>query len=124
VTEPKPTPSILPRDTELSRLVRRPIEFARAYRWPLALLLIGATADVITTCRNLVLYGPEVEAHVVQRWVSELVGVHAGVPLAKLIQLAFVLFVAAWWRPWTVWLLTACGLLYSAAAVSNHFLLL
>jgi hypothetical protein len=46
------------------------------------------------------------------------------VPVAKAIQLAFVLLVAAWWRPWCPWLLGACGLLYGAAAVSNHFLLL
>jgi len=115
---------LLPRDTEIPRLVRHPARFARAY-WPaLTILLIGATADVVTTYHNLRLYGPATEAHVVQRWVSEIVGVHAGVPLAKLIQLAFVLFVAAWWRPWTPWLLTLCGLLYSAAAISNHYLLL
>jgi hypothetical protein len=56
--------------------------------------------------------------------VSEIVGVTAGVPVAKAVQLAFVLLVAAWWRPWCPWLLGACGLLYGMAAVSNHFLLL
>jgi hypothetical protein len=115
---------ILPRQTELPRLLHHPRQFARAY-WPqLLILLIGATADVITTLINLRLYGPDVEAHIVQRWVSQILGVHAGVPLAKLGQLAFVLFVAAWWKPWTPWLLTLCGLLYTAAAVSNHFLLI
>ena len=118
------TMPLLPEKTELPHLLQDPPSFAARYRWPLALLALGATADVITTYRNLVLYGPSVEAHLVQRWVSEIVGVHAGVPLAKLIQLGFVLFVAAWWRPWTRWLLTLCGLLYSAAAASNHFLLL
>ena len=67
---------------------------------------------------------PRRRAHLVQRWVSQLLGVGAGVPLAKLTQLAFVLLVAAWWRPWTPWLLALCGLLYAVAAVSNYYLLL
>jgi CHASE2 domain-containing sensor protein len=121
--ESRPMPA-LPRRTEIPRLLRHPLSFARAY-WPsLALLLAGATADAITTYHNLRLYGPDVEAHVVQRWVSEAVGVAAGVPIAKLIQLGFVLLVAAWWKPWTPWLLALCGVLYGAAAVSNYYLLL
>lgn len=88
------------------------------------MLFIGSAADLITTYHNLRLYGPQAEAHPVQRWVSQVVGVSAGVPIAKFIQLAFVLLVAAWWRPWTGWLLALCGLLYTAAAVSNYFLLL
>ena len=116
--------SILPRRSELPRLLCRPGGFARSYRAPLLVLLASATADMVTTLINLRRYGPDVEAHVVQRWVSELVGVNAGVPIAKVIQLAFVVLVAAWWRPWTPWLLALCGLLYTAAAVSNHFLLI
>ncbi|MDB5290253.1 MAG: hypothetical protein JWL69_1494 [Phycisphaerales bacterium] len=88
------------------------------------MLLIGAIADGVTTYRNMRIYGLGIEAHVVQRWVSQAVGIHAGVPLAKLIQLGFVVLVAAWWRPWTPWLLAACGVLYCAAAVSNYYLLL
>jgi hypothetical protein len=115
---------LLPQKSELPRLVRNPGAFATAYWLPLLILFAGATADVLTTYHNLRLYGTAVEAHIVQRWVSDLVGIRAGVPVAKLVQLAFVLFVAAWWRPWTPWLLTLCGLLYTAAAVSNHYLLL
>jgi hypothetical protein len=114
---------IIPQKTELRCLVRNPAGFVCAYWLPLLILTIGATADVITTLVNLRRYGPEVEAHIVQRWISQIFGVEAGVPLAKLAQLAFVLFVAAWWKPWTPWLLSLCGLLYSAAAVSNHYLL-
>jgi hypothetical protein len=116
--------TLLPRNSNLPQLASSPRDFARTYRLSLAILFIGATADVVTTWVNLRRFGPSVESHVVQRWVSEIVGVDAGVPLAKLAQLAFVLFVAAWWRPWTPWLLTLCGLLYAAAAVSNHFLLI
>jgi len=54
--------------------------------------------------------------------VSLLVGVEAGVPIAKLLQLGFVLLVAAWWRPWCRWILLACGCLYALAATSNYFL--
>ena len=116
--------ALLPRKTEIPLLLNHPVRFIRAYWIALLILLIGATADVITTLVNLRLYGPDVEAHIVQRWVSQIFGVHAGVPLAKLAQLAFVLFVAAWWKLWTPWLLALCGLLYGAAAVSNHFLLI
>jgi hypothetical protein len=115
---------LLPSRSELPRLVRHPSQFARVYWFPLALLLVGSAADLITTFHNLRIYGPEAETHPVQRWVSQLVGVSFGVPIAKLVQFAFVLFVAAWWRPWTGWLMAICGLLYTAAAVSNYFLLL
>ena len=116
--------ALYPRRSELPRLLRHPGSFVRAYWAPLVILLAGATADLVTTYHNLRLYGPAVEAHPVQRLVSEILGVRVGVPLAKLAQVAFVLLVAAWWRPWTTWLLVLCGLLYFAAAVNNHYLLL
>jgi len=115
---------IPPKNSELPRLFMSPSQFFRKYWAWLLILLIGAAADAITTYRNLHLYGIGTEAHPVQRWVSQILGVGLGVPVAKLIQLAFVLFVAAWWKPWTPWLLGICGLLYIAAAVSNFFLLL
>jgi hypothetical protein len=114
----------IPAQTELPRLFRTPHRFAQVYWISLTILLIGATADGITTWRNLRIYGPAAEAHIVQRWISEIVGVHAGVPLAKAMQVAFVVLVAAWWKPWTPWLLILCGVLYSAAAVSNYFALI
>ena len=107
-----------------SALVRQPGSFIRRYRWVLLVLAVGATADAITTLINLREYGPEIEVHLVQRLVSYIVGVTAGVPIAKMIQLGFVVAVAAWWRPWCSWILGICGVLYSAAAVSNHFLLM
>lgn len=116
--------NVLPRDSALPIAVRTPRRFLRRYRWPLVALVCGAAADVFTTLWNLRSYGPGVEAHTVQRWVSELIGVEAGVPVAKLIQLAFVLLVAAWWRPWCGAILCTCAALYAAAAVSNYFLLL
>jgi hypothetical protein len=114
----------IPLKTELPRLLLTPRRFAQAYRIPLLILLIGATADLFTTWHNLRLYGWQIEAHIVQRWFSEILGVEAGVPLAKMGQCMCVVLVAAWWKPWTPWMLTLCGLLYGAAAVSNYFLLL
>ena len=112
----------LPRRTNLRLLVGRPSALLRAY-WPaLLLLFLGAAADVWTTYRNLLAYGIEVEVHWPQRVVSQMVGIHLGVPLAKAIQLAFVLAVACWWRPWCGPLLGACGFLYALAALNNHFL--
>jgi hypothetical protein len=115
---------IVPRHTDLPLLLRHPGQFARRYRWALLVLLLGATADMVTTLINLRRFGPGVEVHPAQRLVSEIVGVTAGVPVAKVIQLACVLAVAAWWRRWCQWLLLVCGVLYLLAAVSNHFLLL
>lgn len=114
--------AIVPARSELPLLVTRPVEFARRYWIPLTILLLGALSDAITTLVNLRAYGTEIEVHFVQRWVSDLVGVNAGVPLAKIIQLAFVIFVAAWWRPWCGAILIACGVLYSIAAMNNYFL--
>lgn len=116
--------SMLPRRTELPLLLGQPLLFARRYWILLILLLAAAVADGVTTYRNLLAYGPEIEVHPAQRVVFELLGPHAGVPVAKLIQLAFVLLVAAWWRPWCGPLLLICGLLYAIAALSNHFHLL
>jgi len=124
MTEPSPysLAGVLPRDSALPMLVFRSREFVRSFRWCLVVLLLGASADVFTTLWNLRAYGPGVEVHLVQRWVSQIVGVEAGVPVAKLIQLGFVVVVAAWWRPWCKWLLIGCGCLYSLAAMSNYFL--
>lgn len=116
--------SLLPRRSELPTLAGKPGEFVRRYRWPLVILLVGATADAVTTLINLQRFGLEIEVHLVQRWVSHLVGITAGVPIAKFLQLVFVILVSAWWRPWCAILLTLCGVLYAAAAISNHFLLL
>jgi hypothetical protein len=111
----------LPRRTNLRILLRRPGALLGRYRWALAVLVIGAAADFATTYRNMRQFGPEVELHPAQRMVSEVLGVTAGVPVAKLIQLAFVIGVACWWRPWCGPLMAVCGLVYAAAAVSNHF---
>ena len=116
--------AIHPRDSALPMLVGMPREFVRTYRWALVVLVLGAAADVFTTLWNLRVYGPVVEVHLVQQWLSLWIGVEAGVPLAKAMQLGFVCFVAAWWRPWCRGILIGCGCLYSLAAVSNYFLLL
>jgi hypothetical protein len=112
---------MLPRRTNLRLLWRRPGRLAFAY-WPaLAALGLAALADGLTTWHNLRQFGPEVELHPAQRIVSHILGVTAGVPVAKLIQLGFVVAVACWWRPWCAWLLWGCAALYALAALSNHF---
>jgi uncharacterized membrane protein len=95
--------------------------FVRRYRYTLTVLLVGAVMDAFTTYANVAEFGPHVETHPVQRLFFEILGPTLGVPLAKLIQLAFVIFVAARWRPWTRLLLLLCGFLYTLAGLSNHF---
>gem|GEM_PF-4107993 len=104
-------------------LLSRPGEFVRLNRPMLVVLVLGASADLFTTLWNLRAYGPGIEVHLAQRWISQIVGVEAGVPLAKAIQLGCVVLVAAWWQPWCRWIFLACGLLYGLAAVSNFYLL-
>jgi len=111
----------IPRHSELPTLRQHPRTFLKRYRYSLALLILGAVLDAITTYQNVRQFGPHVETHPVQRLFFETFGPALGVPLAKLIQFAFVIFVAAWWRPWTRWILFVCGTLYTAAALSNHF---
>jgi hypothetical protein len=115
---------ILPRDSALMMLVREPRGFVRMFRWPLVWLVLGASADLFTTLWNIRMYGTGIELHVVQRWVWQILGIEAGVPLAKVGQFGFVILVAAWWRPWCRWILLSCGCLYTLAAISNYFLLL
>lgn len=103
----------LPSRSELPLLARSPGSFLRRYRWPLIALAAGATVDAITTYRNVRAYSAAVEVHPVKRLLFEVLGPEAGVPAAKLIQLAFVLLVAAWWKPWCRWVLALCGSLYA-----------
>jgi len=113
---------MLPQRTELPLLISNPVAFARRYWRPLAILLVGAATDAFTTYHNVCLYGASIETHPVQRLMFQVLGVQAGVPLAKLAQIVFVILVAAWWKPWTAWLIAVCGFLYLAAAASNQFM--
>lgn len=113
---------MIPARSELPTLVRSPAVFLRRYWIPLGLLLVAATADAITTYRNSVAYGTGIEVHPVQRWVFEWFGAAVGVPLAKVLQVGFVIFVAAWWRPWCWAIIALCAALYGLAAMSNHHL--
>jgi hypothetical protein len=116
--------TLLPVNTALLMLFRQPRRFLGLYRLPLLLLLLGASADAITTLNSLSKVGPEGELHPAQRIVCHVLGTTIGVPFGKLVQVAFVLVVAAWWRPWCPWLMSLCGITYCLAAISNHFVLL
>lgn len=115
--------ALLPRRTELPTLFHRPNVFRVRYRWPLVVLVIGASIDFFTTLYNIRAYGSETETHLVQRWFMEWFGLDWGFVLGKAIQVAFALLVAAWWQPWCAILLTLCGVLYTLAGISNYFLL-
>lgn len=114
----------LPRKTNMLLLVGHPMAFARKYWWALAILTIGTLTDGITTYLTVGQLGPANEMNPVQRPFFQLVGVTAGIPLAKLMQFVAALVVGAWWAPWTAWVLTLAGLIYGAAALSNHLMLL
>ena len=110
--------------SNLPLMIHHPGLFIRAY-WPsLLILLTGAMLDAITTYRNAIWLGAEAELHPAGRIFMEVFGCGPGTWLAKLVQVSAVLFVAALWRPWCRVLMVLCGLLYAAAAISNHFHLL
>ena len=106
--------------SNLFLLTHRPVTFARLYRWPLALLGVGAVLDGATTFRFMVRLGVGEELHPAMRVASQILGPSLGVPLGTLAKVGFAIFVAALWRRWTGVLLCVCGLLYCAGAVWNH----
>lgn len=107
--------------SNLHLLTHHPVVFARIYRWALVVLLAGAVLDAVTTYRNAVAFGPEVELHPASRLMMEWIGPGPGTWVGKAFQVAFAIFVASLWRAWCGWLMLLCGVLYSAAAVCNHF---
>jgi len=107
--------------TNLRLLLRRPGVLVRAYRWPIVVTLIGTTLDTITTMRAMYANGVAAELHPAMRAIAEEIGVTWGVPLASVMRLAFVAFVAAFWRRWCGWLLLVAGVGYALAAASNYF---
>jgi len=93
--------------SNLGLLVHHPFLFARFYRWPLLVLLVGSLADVVTSWEVLSRFGPEVELHPIGRLAGRLLGVSLPVIAAgKLIQLIAAIFVASLVRRWCGWLLT------------------
>lgn len=107
--------------SNLRILLRRPSTFLRIYRWPLRLLVAGATADTITTMAFMYHSGTESEMHPAMRMMAEELGIDWGVPLATVVRLVFVVFIAAFWRRWCGLILMLCGAFYCLAALSNHF---
>lgn len=107
--------------TNLRLLLRRPGVLVGAYRWPIVVALIGTTLDTITTMRAMYASGVAAELHPAMRAIAEEVGITWGVPLASVVRLAFVAFVAAFWRRWCGWLLVVTGAGYALGAASNYF---
>jgi len=111
-----------PVKSNIRLLSRRPGLFVRIYKWPLVVLIIGSVLDAVTTSRMLGRYGPEAEIHPAGQVFVEVFGASLPAALvAKFIQMAFAIFVAALWRKWCGWILFICGVLYTLAAASNHF---
>lgn len=109
--------------TNLRILLYRPRTFLRVYRWPLAVLAVGAVLDAVTTYRVVSVYGPESELHPAARLVFDILGTSPYVvAFVKVVQCGFACFVTAFWRRWCGWLLVLAGALYALASLNNHFL--
>jgi hypothetical protein len=111
-----------PMPSEVHTLARQPVTFLRRYRWAVAILLIGALADMLTTIVNLARFGTVAEVHPAMRIMAELYGVQAGIIVGTVVRVLVVLFVASLWTRWCRAMLVVCGLLYGLAAMNNHFL--
>jgi len=112
---------LLGKKSNLRLLFRRPGAILCRY-WPvIALLVVGATADAVTTYNFLVKYGPSEEVHPVQQIIFQILPPLPGVIFAKLAQSVFVVLVACCFRGWTTWLILLTGLLYAAGAACNHY---
>lgn len=105
-------------------LRRRPLLFARIYRWPLLVLLIGAILDGVTTAVTLSRFGADSEIHPVVCLMAHILGPVTGTVLGKIGQVVFAIFVASLYRPWCRWIMLVCGVLYMLASVVNHFRLI
>jgi hypothetical protein len=110
--------------SNLKLLVRRPIKLARFYWVSLVVLTVGCALDAITTMGFLRVYGGAAEVHPVAQYLFFMLPPEVGAPLAKLAQFVAAILVANVWRFWTRWLLLLAGVLYTLAAISNHFQLL
>ena len=108
--------------SNLPLLRHHPWRFVRTYWVPLTILLIGGTLDAITTWESLGRHGPEVELHPGFRMMLRIFGTSpAVVSILKTVQVLAAVFVAALWDKWTSALMVLCGVLYTLAAVSNHY---
>ena len=109
------------RKSNLWLLVHRPAAFARVYRRPLAIMLVGGALDAATTLAVLRRWGVSAELHPAM-WLMGLVfGAEAGVPLAMVAKMAFAIFAAATFRRWCAWILVLFGLLSALGACYNPY---
>ena len=93
--------------------------FVRRFFWLLLLVVTAALADVLTTIHVMLHDGATAEAHPAIRFVATLFGPVAGPILGKACQLACVVLVAIYLRPWAVYLLVLVAFLYGWAAWYN-----
>ena len=93
--------------------------FVRRFFWLLLLVAIAGLADMLTTIHVMLRDGARAEAHPAIRFVATLFGPVAGPILGKTCQLACVVLVAIYLRPWAVYLLVLVAFLYGWAAWYN-----
>jgi hypothetical protein len=117
---------ILGRKSNLKLLYRRPGALLARHWCVLLVLVIGASWDAWTTIQFVGRHGPEEEVHPVAMIFFKLAlyVLHSPalvVAVGKLVQVVFVILVAAIFRGWTGILMVSCGLLYLLAGFVNHF---
>ena len=88
-------------------------------RYYLAVLLLAAIADVITTIMFMMKLGPNAEYHPAIRFVSGIFGPLFGPIIGKICQLLAILLVTLYLKNWEKYVLVVVSILYAWAAWFN-----
>ena len=89
------------------------------YRVLLIVTLLAAIADMVSTCRFMLVEGAETEAHPCVRLVFMVLGPIAGPLVGKICQLAALLAMTVYFRRYAIYLFIPVIILYSWAAWYN-----
>lgn len=89
------------------------------YRILLVLTIIAGTADMLSTIRFMLLYGPEYEGHPAVRLFSIFFGPIFGPVIGKICQFAVIITVTVYLRRWAVYIFLTVIILYTWAAWYN-----
>ncbi|MHC4659198.1 MAG: hypothetical protein ACYS83_08485 [Planctomycetota bacterium] len=93
--------------------------FWKDYRWFIVIFVLAVCCDAATTIRVMLIRGPDVEIHLVIRFVSEMLGPIAG-PLVSAVGKAVAgILVCIYCRRWAAYILVTASIISFWAAWYN-----
>ncbi len=106
-------------ETAVNRFKNNWIGYVSEYRILLIITLLAAIADMISTCRFMLIEGAETEAHPGVRLICMVLGPIVGPLVGKICQLVAVLAMTVYFRRYAIYLFIPVIILYSWAAWYN-----